>query len=186
MLQVAPTTGLIQTLSSAVLALFTVVLAIATWRYYKQTESQTNEMVRSRELTNEPVMKAGMKPYHGPNFCLAFINIGGGIAQDVRATYRVEGLDELERTWGTQVHFPEDQYLIGLPIDDSSTGVSTPPDHIESKLNDEGDVLVIEWEYENSSGTEFNPIQKFSITEKIEERTESTEFYMGNEREVRF
>ena len=193
MLQIDMITNLIQTLSSATLALFTIVLAVATWKYYKQSKSQTTEisrqteeMAKTRELVNEPQMKAAIKPYHGQNFCLAFINIGGGIAQDVHADYWIEGIDNSKREWGTQVHFPGDTYTIGFPIDDSEGGVTGPPEQIKSNLENQDDRLVVEWKYKNASGHEVNPTQEFSISNKTNEKIESDEFYLGKERDVRF
>ncbi|MDZ7850058.1 MAG: hypothetical protein U5K70_04330 [Halodesulfurarchaeum sp.] len=83
----------IQIASSVVLAFFTVVLAIATWKYYLQTKNQTaeisaqtDEMTKTRKLNYEPKLKAAVRNFHGPNFCLSFVNIGGGLAQDVSAS----------------------------------------------------------------------------------------------------
>lgn len=185
--------NLIQAVSSSVLALFTVVLAIATWRYYKQSKlqtdeisHQTDEMVRTRKLRNEPQLKAGITPFHGPNWCIKFTNIGGGIAQDVHANYWIDGIENSEREWGTQIHFPEDMYSIGFPLEEGGIGVTGLPDEIRSHFEDSDDTLIVEWTYEDSSGNKFEHRQEMSILDKIAERADSDEFYLGNEREVRF
>lgn len=182
----------VESFSSLVLAIFTVVLAIATWRYYEQsklqtseTASQTEEMGKTRKLRHEPKMKAGLT-LMGPNFHIGFVNIGGGIAHDVKATYWVEGLKEFKQEWGTQIHYPEDSYKIGIPIDGSSIGVTGSSDEIESKLDGGDDTFVVEWEYRDAAGEVFSETQRFSLFDKIEERSGGTEFYTGKEREVGF
>lgn len=183
----------IQAFSSAVLAIFTVVLAVATWRYYTQSKEQTEEiskqtmeMMNTRKLQHEPQMKAGIRTFHHPNFCISFVNIGGGIAQDVHATYYVKGYSELKREWGMQIHYPEDTYNIGIPLDDSPVGVSGGIQEIESYLDGEDGTFVIEWEYKDAAGNGFEHTQEFSIIEKIEDVTESTGFIVGDERETRY
>ena len=185
MLQINPTANLFQVLSSAVLALFTVVLAIATWKYYVQSKSQTEEMVKSRKLNDEPQMRAGVTPYHGPNFCIAFVNIGGGIAQNVRADYWIEGVDDPKQEWGVQVCFPEDIYQVAFPYGKREINTG-PADKIISDMGDRDDTLVICWEYQDASGETFSPTQRFSISSKLKQRIESGEFYSGGERDVRF
>ncbi|WP_255193022.1 hypothetical protein [Natronobeatus ordinarius] len=182
----------IDVFSSLVLAIFTVVLAIATWRYYEQsklqaseTASQTEEMGKTRKLRYEPKMKAGIT-LMGPNFHLGFVNIGGGIAHDVKATYWVEGVKEYKQKWGTQVHYPEDNYKMGIPVDESPVGVTGGYSEIQSKLDGGDDTFVVEWNYKNAAGEEFSETQRFSISDKIKERTEGTEFYTNKERETRF
>ena len=182
----------IQALSGIVLAIFTAVLAFVTWLYYCQSReqtgeisSQTNEMINTRELRYEPYLKAGLKPT-GPNFELGFVNIGGGIAHDVHAKYWVEGLEQFQREWGTSVHFPDDIYRIGFPIDDSEIGVIGMTEQIESELVGDSDTLIVEWTYKDSRNEEFQETQKMSILDEIQIRSESTEFYSGEGREVKF
>ena len=183
----------IQTFSSAVLALFTVILAVATWRYYEQTQSQTGEisrqtteMSKARELRDEPRMKAGVMPFHGPNICLGFANIGGGIAEDVHATFWVEGSEGPEEEWGTQIHFPEDIYKIGFPLGQDEYGLTGPPSQIRDEIEGGDGTLVIKWDYQDVAGNDLDREQRFSIINKLDEKVESNEFYMGGEREMRF
>lgn len=185
MLQINPSVNLFQALSSAVLALFTVVLAIATWKYYVQSKSQTEEMIKSRELNDEPQMKAGVTPYDGLNFCIGFVNIGGGIAQNVRADYWIEGVDDSEQEWGVQVCFPEDIYQVAFPYGEREL-TTGPGEMIVSGMEDRDDTLVICWEYQDASGETFSPTQRFSISSKVKQRIESDEFYSGEERDVQF
>lgn len=184
----------VQLISSVVLALFTVVLAIATWRYYLQAKSQTDEiavqtaeMTKTRELRYEPRMKAGVRNFYGPNFSLSFVNIGGGIAHDVKAEYFMYEHEDEARVWGKQVVLPEEVYNIGFPIPSGPDhGVSGPTGEIENKLEESGgdDSVVIQFKYKDSAGKEHEVTQKFSIMDKIDDQADSTEFYLGsNERE---
>jgi len=175
----------IDALSSVILAIFTIVLAVVTWQYYHQSKLQTAEMERERKLAHEPHLKAGVKA-NGPNFEIGFVNIGGGIAHNVEAEYWVEGLDQFQREWGTAIHFPEDIYRIGFPIEDSPIGYVGGSDQIESKLNDGEDTFVVKWSYEDARGQVFEETQRFQILEEIAKGTESTTFYSGQERDVRF
>lgn len=179
------TPGLVQAISSFLLAIFTIVLAGATWLYYRQTKLQTDEMRKSRELRHEPNMQAGLTT-SGPNFELGFANIGGGIAHDVQADYWIEGLEEHKREWGTSIHFPEDIYRIGIPLDDSPIGVIGMSEQIESHLIDGQDTLFVEWIYKDSRGEEYEESQQLDLLGAIKERSESTEFYSGTERDVKF
>jgi hypothetical protein len=183
----------IQTFSSAVLAFFTVVLAIATWKYYEQTQSQTGEISRqttemnkARKLKDEPRMKAGVMPFHGPNICLGFANIGGGIAEDVHATFWVEGSEGPTEEWGNQIHFPDDVYKIGFPLGQDEYGLSAPPPQIRDAIEGENDTLIVRWDYQDVAGNTLGREQRFSILDKLDEKVESNEFYLGQEREVRF
>ena len=87
-------------------------------------------------------MKAGLKPSE-PNFEIGFVNIGRGIAHNVEAEYWVEGLEEYKRNWGTAIHFPEDIYRIGIPLDDSSVGTIGMTEKIEPELDGEQDKFII-------------------------------------------
>jgi hypothetical protein len=115
------------------------------------------------------------------------VNIGGGISHDVEAEYWVEGLEQYKREWGGAVHLPEDIQRIGIPLDDSSIGVIGMSDKIKSGLNNEDeDQLTVRWSYKNSRGDKFEETQKISMLEEMKKRSNSTEFYTGNERSVRF
>lgn len=176
----------IQVFSSAVLASFTVVLAIATWRYYKQSKVQTVEMTKTRKLNYEPELKAGVRNFLNPNFCLSFVNIGGGLAQDVTAEYYLEDHEDEGRTWGKQIVFPEEVNNLGFPIPGGPDhGVSGTEDNIESKLNESGggDTLVVEFSYKDSAGNSNEETQRFSILENISHQTESTEFFLDSQEE---
>lgn len=119
-------------------------------RQIDEISKQTGEMADKRKLELEPRPKAGLSTIGGPNFALMFVNIGGGIAHNVHAKYWIEGVDDSHQEWGTQVHFPEDMYKIGIPIDNiklSGTG-----DQIRSALQNKDDTFVIEWEYEDAAG----------------------------------
>lgn len=183
----------IQAYSTVVLAVFTIVLALATLLYTYQSRlqtreisDQTSEMAKTRELRYEPKLVAGIKT-NGPNFELGFVNIGGGIAQNVEAEYFVKELEEFKREWGTAVHMPEDIYKIGIPLDDSSIGTIGMSSEIKSHLDDDSKAyFTINWSYENSRGDVYEETQEFDLLEKIETKAESTEFYTGNERDTRF
>lgn len=175
----------IEAFSSVVLAISTIVLVIVTWLYYRQSKLQTREMEKTRELRHEPHMKAGLKP-SGPNFEIGFVNIGGGIAHNVEAEYWIEGLEQHKREWGTAVHFPNDIYKIGIPLDDSAVGVVGMSEEIEPKLDNGEDTFIVNWTFEDSRGEKFEETQRFQILEEIKKRSESTESYTGGEREVQF
>jgi hypothetical protein len=100
--------------------------------------------------------------------------------------YWVEGLEEYKREWGTSIHFPDDIYRIGIPIDDSNIGVVGMSDDIESKLDNADDTFVVEWEYENVKGDVVKERQEFSLFDELERRSQSTEYYIGKSRNVRF
>lgn len=181
----------IQVISSAVLAFFTVILAIATWRYYQQTKSQTSEiaaqtveMSKTRKLNYEPKLKAGVRNHHNPNFCLSFVNISGGLAQDVSADYYLEDHEDEGRTWGRQVVFPEEVYNLGFPIPSGPDhGVTGPKGAIKNKLEkpSSDDTFVVEFSYKDSAGNLYEDTQRFSILDNISDQTESTEFYLGSQ-----
>lgn len=184
----------IQAISSAVLALFTVVLAIATWQYYQQTKSQTeeikaqtSEMEKRRQLNFEPEMKAGVRNFHNPNLCLSFVNIGGGLAQDVSAKYYLENHEDEAREWGKQVVFPEEVYNLGFPIPSGPEhGVSGMVNQIEEELDESGgsDTLIVEFSYKDSAGSSREDVQRFSIVKNIHDQTDSTEFFLGSQEQV--
>jgi len=184
----------IQVVSSAVLAAFTVVLAIATWRYYKQTReqteeiaAQTSEMEKTRMLNYEPKMKAAIRNFYGPNFSLSFVNIGGGLAQEVSAEYYLEDHEDEKREWGKQVVFPEEVYDLGLPFPSGPEhGVTGGISEFEDALEEPGgsDMLVVKFEYQDSAGKSHNDLQRFSIFDSIEDQSESTEFYLDGQDEV--
>lgn len=181
----------IDVFSSMILAIFTIVLASSTRKYSKQSKEQTDEiaaqteeMVATRKLKHEPRMKATIRCYHNPNFCISFVNIGGGIAQNVHAEYWIEGADESYRDWKTQIHFPEEMYDVGFPLDDVPTGVTGPSSKILSHLEDEKDTLIVNWSYEDASGKSLGYEQEFSISDELNGRTDTDEFFVGKERET--
>lgn len=123
-------------------------------------------------------------PFAGPNWCIAFVNIGGGIAQEVQAKYWISGFEDYRREWGTQIHFPEDKYQIGFPLEEEEL-VTGMPENIKSRLSSGTDTLHVEWEFKDASGTSFEYSEEISIISAMEKRTKG-EFYTGEGREVRF
>lgn len=178
-------TPTIQAVSSVVLAIFTVVLAVVTYLYYRQSRAQTNEMQKNRQLQYEPKLKAGLKGGR-PNFEIGFVNIGGGIAQEVEAQYWIEGLEEYKRTFRTPIHFPEETFRLGFPVDDSEIGEIGMSDSLKSKIDKESDKLIVEWSYKDARDEVIDGRDEFSIFEQIQGRSESTEFYSDAEEPPRF
>lgn len=181
-LPVAP--PVLDAISSLILAVFTIALVIVTGLYYVESRKQVQEMKSVRQLEYEPRLKAGMR-LTGPNSEIGFVNIGGGIAHDVHADYWIEGLEEHKREWTTQIHFPEDIYKMGIPTDDSPIGQIGLSDEIKSEIKTDAD-LVVEWEYKDAKNEQYKQTQRFNIVGVLEERSNSTEFYTGQERETRF
>lgn len=181
-LQAAPTsTQLVQLGANVVLAIFTVVLAWATWQYAQQSKAQTAEMEKSREAEFRPFLKAATNLQDGGWTHFLIENIGIGTAQNVEVRYYVEGAEDSDRSWGVPLLHPEENYWFGFPLNDHTIGSRPGVDQLEETLEGTEGNLVVEMEYDDALENHWQRTDRIDILEEIQSRTEADEFYVGNE-----
>lgn len=187
MVQISQSTiQLIQVGANVVLAIFTVVLAWATWQYKKQSEAQTEEMQKTREAEFQPVLTASITHnFVGSHYWFEIENIGKGIAQNVHAEWYVEGMKSEERTWQIPVFHPEELHKFELPMDynrvdrskTSGTFKKGTESSIKLALDEEDADLIVDISCKDALGKEYSPEpQSLPILEGMEQRMDAGEF----------
>ena len=187
MVQISQSTiQLIQVGANVVLAVFTVVLAWATWQYKTQSEAQTEEMRKTREAEFKPVLTASITHnFVGSHYWFEIENIGKGIAQNVHAEWYVEGMESEERTWEIPIFHPEENHKFELPMDydrvDKSEMSGTFKEGTESSikkaLDGEEANLIVEISYEDALGNRYtHEPQSLPVLEGMKQRMDAGEF----------
>ena len=216
MLQISQSTAqLIQLGANIILAIFTVVLAWATWKYTQQsadqteemrksrevTESQTEEMRKSREVTEKQVeqmemnREAEFKPVivasasHnrvGTFHFLAIENIGEGTAQNLQVEWFIEDLEDTEREWTKPVFHPDERRIFNFPLDYECRNIGASVEMIEDALGDSEGILTVNISCEDALGNEYNYRHEIDIIDQLESRLESDEFWSDSHEHTNF
>lgn len=151
-----------QVVFSAVLAIATVVLAWATWKYVVQSMAQTEEMKKTRNANFRPVLKSTIENWTGLHHRFVFKNTGKGAAHDVTARWGFRNMDH-EEEWRNPLISPDDRHNFAIPFS-SDPEPFTTLDDFEEQL-DESSVLYFEAEYSDPIGNEYTTQEELSVLE---------------------
>jgi predicted transcriptional regulator len=173
----------VQTIFSGVLALFTAVLAVVTWLYYKETKSHTKEMKKSRESEFKPVLQSKINHLYGIHYRFSIRNVGKGSAHNVKAKWGFEGIDN-EEEWEIPLIVPGQEHEFAFPFKEDKFGKSTQ-EQIEEALEEVSGNLYFSYECEDSLGKEFNDVQELNVLDKIKGRTAGELVQKDEQKQIR-
>lgn len=177
----ATSTSLPQILLSVASLVFSGVLVVVTYFYYRETKKHTKEMEATREAEFKPVLKATIEPSMGLHYRFVFKNTGKGAAHDVTARWGFTHLDE-DVEWSIPLVTPGQEHEFALPF--SSNRISTAG-QIESELGGEEGKLHFEWECTDALGNCICNSEEINILETIRKRS-GVEFLQKDEqKEIR-
>lgn len=164
-LQISQHIQLVQAISSIVLASFTVVLAWATWRYYRQSKLQTEEMEQARKERIRPVIKPAIVNRTGLHYNFAVTNTGNGAAHDVEGAWEFEHLNHRVE-WKTAIIPAGEQHVFALPFDENSELLMTM-EQIEAALGEAEGRLTFEAGYTDPMDRSYRTEETLDVRDAI-------------------
>lgn len=173
----------VQNIFSGVLAFFTAVLAVVTWLYYKETESHTKQMKKSREADFKPVLQSKINNLYGIHYRFSIRNVGKGSAHNVKAKWGFEGIDH-EEEWEIPLIVPGQEHEFAFPFKEDKFRKSTQ-EQIEESLDGVSGNLYFSYECEDSLGEDFSDVQELNIIDKIKGRTAGEILQKDEQKQIR-
>lgn len=171
-----PTAQLIQLGANVVLAIFTVVLAWATWQYTKAAKKQV-------EAESRPYLKPATQLREGGTAHFLIENIGNGTAHNVTVEWRIEGWEKSKRSWSVPIFRSDKHASFAFPLGGKQVGASPVGIHgIETALEEQGveGEMIVDLTYKDALGKTWSPEnERFNILKELRSRTEANEIYTG-------
>jgi hypothetical protein len=93
-------------------------LVVTTLAYTVYTKRQTEEMERTREQSNQPVVKGGIKSMGAGRLNVVIKNTGNGAAHNVSAKMYFEDIDSNPIHSKISILSPEEEYEFAFPLED--------------------------------------------------------------------
>lgn len=176
---------------------FSGVLVVVTYLYYRETQEHTEEMqnqtVETKKHTEElkaarkaefrPVLKATIGPSLGLHNHFIFKNTGKGAAHDVTARWGFTHLDE-EVEWSLPLVSPGQKHEFSLPFTEELNDISTRG-QIEDELDDADGVLYFDWECTDALGNDISDREELDVLETIQKRHGVEYVQKDEQREIR-
>lgn len=134
-----------------------LALVIATVAYTIYTKHQTDEMEKTRNTANQPVLQGNLVT-PSPTLVMAeFQNTGNGAAHNLSASVCFDNVDVEPIEFTLPMFSPGEKHRFRLPVDDSVRG-PIKMDELEDKLNSENlDAdLVFSFDCENPFGENYS------------------------------
>ena len=131
-------------------------LVIVTYFYWQETQNQTTEMERTRELEFQPVVRGTLREWIVNHWLVEITNTGKGAAYDLEIDFYFDEVKTLH--WRTPQLAPGESTTFQVPI----AGGTTNKDELLAACKDTNGVLVIE-------SSCYSAIDK---EERVEEHTE--------------
>lgn len=172
-----------QLATSVASVVFSGVLVLVTFLYYRETKAHTEEMAESRKAEFKPVLKGTVELKLGLHNRFYIENTGKGAAHDVEAKWGFEHLGQ-EVDWAIPLVNPGQRHEFPLPFGE---GVNSPTTHdgILSELEGTDGILYFEWTCEDGLGNEIEESETIDVVRMVEARS-GGEFVMKDEqREIR-
>lgn len=158
-----------QVFVSVASVIFSAVLVVVTYLYYRETKNHTQEMQKSREAEFKPVIKPTIENWHAIHNRFAFENTGKGAAHNVTVRWGFNHLD-YERKWTIPLITPGQRHHFALPFEEDRRN-STTEGQIENKSDGSDGILWFDVECTDALGNEVNPEKEtINVLETIESR----------------
>ncbi|UOO95397.1 hypothetical protein MUK72_01490 [Halococcus dombrowskii] len=158
-----------QLFTSIASVIFSGVLVLVTYLYYRETKHHTQEMQKSREADFKPVVKPTIENWHAIHNRFAFENTGKGAAHDVTVQWGFNHLD-YEKEWTIPLITPGQRHHFALPFDENRRNITTEG-QIENELEGSEGILWFDVECTDSLGNEIDPeTETINVLESIKSR----------------
>jgi hypothetical protein len=163
--------------------IFSGVLVLVTFLYWRETKNHTAEMRATRKAEFQPVLTATVEPKLGLHNRFFIENTGKGAAHNVNATWGFEHLDA-EVEWSIPLMTPGQRHEFSLPFTEDLNSISTHKE-IKSELEGTAGTIYFDWSCEDGLGNEVADRNEVDVLNTVKSR-EGVEFVIKDEqREIR-
>lgn len=163
--------------------IFSAVLVLVTYLYWRETKNHTAEMRATRKAEFKPVLTATVEPELGLHNRFYIENTGKGAAHDVNARWGFGHLDT-EVEWSIPLMVPGQRNKFALPFTENLNKISTH-EEVKSELEGSDGSIYFEWSCEDGLGNEIRDRSEVDVLSTVSSR-EGVEFVMKDEqREIR-
>lgn len=163
--------------------IFSGVLVLVTYWYWRETKNHTEEMRATRKAEFKPVLTATVEPEFGLHNRFFIENTGKGAAHDVNATWGFEHLDA-EIDWSIPLIPPGQRHEFSLPFTEELNNISTH-EEIKSELEGTNGTIHFEWSCEDGLGNKISDRNQIDVLSTVKSR-EGVEFVRKDEqRQIR-
>lgn len=163
--------------------IFSGVLVLVTYLYWRETKNHTAEMRATRKAEFQPVLTATVEPNLGLHNRLYIENTGKGAAHKVEAKWGFEHLDA-EVEWSIPLMTPGQRHEFSLPFTEDLNKISTH-EQVKSELEGSDGIIYFEWSCEDGLDNEVSNTSKIDVLSTVESR-QGVEYVIKNEqREIR-
>lgn len=163
--------------------IFSGVLVLVTYLYWRETKNHTAEMRATRKAEFKPVLTATVEPELGLHNRFFIENTGKGAAHDVNAKWGFEHLDA-EVDWSIPLIPPGQRHEFSLPFTEGLNDISTH-EEVKSELEGTDGTIYFEWSCEDGLGNEVSERDEIDVLSTVRSR-EGVEFVRKDEqRQIR-
>ena len=163
--------------------IFSGVLVLVTYLYWRETKNRTAEMQATRKAEFQPVLTATVEPEFGLHNRFFIENTGKGAAHDVCAKWGFKHLDA-EVEWSIPLMSPGQRHEFSLPFTEDLNNISTHGE-VKSELEGSDGTIYFDWSCEDGLGNEISDRGEVDVLSTVRSR-EGVEFVRKDEqREIR-
>lgn len=157
---------------------FSAVLVLVTFLYWRETKNHTDEMEKSREAEFKPVLTGTVEPEFAQHNRFIIENTGKGSAHDVKAKWGFEHLDS-EVEWSIPLIAPGQRHKFPIPFTEGMNSTSTHKE-VRSRLDGSDGLIRFEWCCEDGLGNKIKDTDEIDVLRTIKSR-EGLEFARKDE-----
>lgn len=148
---------------------FSGVLVLVTFLYWRETRNHTEEMRATREVEFKPILKGTVEPNLGLHNRFYIENTGNGAAHDVEANWGFKHLDA-KVEWSIPLISPGQRHAFSLPFTDDGFSDITTHQAVESELEGSEGILYFDWNCEDGLGNDICDREEIDVLETVSSR----------------
>jgi len=155
--------------------LFSGALVAVTLAYTKFTKDQTEEMEKTRKVSNQPVVKGGFGLIGPINMTVLIQNTGNSPAHNVNGKVYFKDTDVEPYEFHIPVLSTDDEYEFGLPQEGGEgDGFLLNTDQIQDLIekHDSEGIVVVEADFENPFGEEYYNESELDVPSFIDNKSQ--------------
>lgn len=158
--------------------IFSGVLVLVTFLYWRETKNHTDEMEKTREAEFKPVLTGTVEPEFGQHNRFIIENTGKGSAHDIEASWGFNHLDA-EVEWSIPLMVPGQRHKFPIPFTEDMNNITTHK-AIRSRLEGSNGIMYFEWSCEDGLGNKIDDGDKIDVLSTVKSR-EGLEFVRKDE-----
>lgn len=167
-----------QLVVSVASVLFSGVLVLVTFLYWRETMNHTAEMEATRKAEFQPVLTATVEPEFGLHNRFYVENTGKGAAHDVNARWGFEHLDA-EVEWSIPLLSPGQRHKFPLPFTEDLNDISTHGG-VKSELEGSDGIIYFDWSCKDGLGNDISDRSEVDVLSTVSSR-QGLEFVIKDE-----